>query len=81
MLTKTTKPRRMVHLVRRPEPTIDQFWEELGFVATVKVAFPGDNHYHHGEMDGKDGDHVGDAVKDDDNQNRPSRSPEELGVS
>jgi len=28
------------HLVRRPEPTVDQFGEELGLVASVKVAFP-----------------------------------------
>jgi len=27
------------HLVRRPEPAVDQLWEELGLVAAVKVAF------------------------------------------
>jgi len=29
-----------LHLVSRPEPTIDQLWEELRLVAAVKVAFP-----------------------------------------
>ena len=30
-----------MYLVSRPEPTIDQLWEELRLVAAVKVAFPG----------------------------------------
>ena len=28
----------LIDLVCRPEPAVDQFWEELGFVATIKVA-------------------------------------------
>jgi len=28
------------HLVRRPEPTVDQFWEKLRLVATVEIALP-----------------------------------------
>ena len=30
-----------MYLISRPEPTIDQLWEELRLVAAVKVAFPG----------------------------------------
>jgi len=30
--------RRHFHLVGRPEPSVDQFWEELGLVTAVKVA-------------------------------------------
>ena len=28
----------LFHLVRRPEPTVDQFWEKLRLVATVEIA-------------------------------------------
>ena len=30
----------LFHLVRRPEPTVDQFWEKLRLVATVEIALP-----------------------------------------
>ena len=65
------------YLVCRPEPAIDQFGEEFRFVATIKVAFPGGEHYE-GEMDGddhhddKDGDDCDGGECDDDNCNRPS---------
>jgi len=31
---------RHFHLVCRPEPAVDQFWEKLWFVTPVKVALP-----------------------------------------
>ena len=29
-----------LHLVRRPEPTIDELWEKLWLVTTTKIALP-----------------------------------------
>ena len=53
------------YLVCRPEPAIYQFGEELGLVATVEVAFPGDDH-HHGQFDDKDNEHHDDNEDADD---------------